>query len=92
MSKKKSRATQTYRLVLIEWDDAAGAPDDKLGWIKIAEAKEHVDLITIRSVGWLINDKKKSYTLVPNITSDAYCDAATVIPKAWVKSIKDLNE
>jgi hypothetical protein len=82
MAKKKTKIKP--RLVLIEWDDAAGPPDRKLGWIKVHEAEKHVQLVRIRSVGWLIREDDVSYCITPNITSDDYCDSSTAIPKKWV--------
>lgn len=88
---KTTKKTKTPpKLVLIEWEDAAGPPDRKLGWIKVNEAQKHVELIMIKSVGWLIREDEKSYCIVPNMTSDDYCDSATAIPKTWVKNIKEI--
>lgn len=79
------------KLVIVEWDDAAGAPDDKLGWITIDEAIKCVGLVRIMSVGWIIRDDLEAMVLIPNITSDESCDSPTVIPKScivWMKELK----
>lgn len=50
------------RLVLIEWVDSLGCA---AGWRHLEDLTP--DILTIRSVGWLLHDRKAAKTIVPHL-------------------------
>lgn len=84
---------ETRRLVLIEWEDAAGMPSDLTGgWQTLVDIETNCQPVIIRSVGWLIVSTKQRVVIVPNLSEDKYGDSPTAIPRKWVKRIVDLTE
>jgi hypothetical protein len=55
-------------LVLVDWVDSYGCP---AGWENLKQDGDPGPL-HVRSVGWLVQDGKKSKTIVPHISDPAY--------------------
>tara|TARA_Y200000002_G_scaffold12099_5_gene9912 strand:+ start:1391 stop:1663 length:273 start_codon:yes stop_codon:yes gene_type:complete len=77
-----------YNLVKINWQDAM---DCETGWhdlkkLKLAKTEPVV------SVGYVILDNEKQYTLVSDFCSDGTSGRAITIPKDWCQKVTKLNE
>ena len=76
-----------YKLVKIKWQDAM---DSETGWhdlknLKLAKTEP------VTSVGYVIVENEKQYTLVSDFCSDGTSGRAITIPKDWTQSLESLE-
>ena len=76
-----------YKLVRLKWQDAM---DSETGWhdlkkLKLAKTEP------VTSVGYVIVENEKQYTLVSDFCSDGTSGRAITIPKDWTQSMESLE-
>lgn len=79
---------KTNKLLYIEWYDAVGGED---GWVSLTSVKK-CEPALIKSCGILLKETKKYVTLALSIdTQHDNVAGFIVIPKKWIKKIKELK-
>lgn len=72
-----------YKIILIEWYDAESCDD----WTPTSDIDHGVALV--KSIGWLINENKKTVTLALNYdTKNEAHSCIMKVPKGMIKSKK----
>lgn len=78
---------EKFKLMYIKWEDASGAD----GWIHIDKVRDAWKLAVIHSIGYLVHEDKKSYTLSMCVSESLpHIGAYMSIPKSCVVSKKVL--
>lgn len=85
MTKKIKRPFQSYDMVEVIWDDAAGLKD---GW---TAKHEKVEPYIALSLGFLIRETAEHILIAQDIDADGSHNGRTQIPKGMVKRIKILR-
>lgn len=76
-----------YKLVKIKWQDAM---DSETGWHDLKKLKR-AKTEPVTSVGYVIVENEKQYTLVSDFCSDGTSGRAITIPKDWTQSMESLE-
>ena len=76
-----------YRLVRISWQDAM---DSETGWHDLKKLKS-AKTEPVVSVGYIIVENDKQYTLVSDFCSDGTSGRAITIPKDWTQKVEALE-
>ena len=74
---------EQYKLVKINWLDAM---DSDTGWHDLKKMKQS-KAEPVQSVGWIINETEKWYTMSADFCSDGTTGRAITIPKDWCQKI-----
>lgn len=86
------RSPSVGDLVICEWEDSSGCSSS---W-QFVEPDVEPELMTCKSVGWLLRKNKKCIVVVPHLSTNTViagqqgCGDMT-IPTAAIRSIKRLN-
>lgn len=75
-------------LVEVVWKDATSVS----GWNSIQDMAEHMEMMTVRTVGYLIKKDKQAIKLAMSHTEDDSTNIAMVVPAGWLVSYKVLRK
>lgn len=78
-----------WKLILVVWVDIVHGYYD--GWCRVKKKSAKLKVSTIKTVGWLVKNKKKSLTVCQNLASDGDGFSLVVIPRGCVKKIRRLK-
>ena len=78
---------EDYRIVRIHWQDAM---DCETGWHDIKKLKS-AKTEPVVSVGYLVVENEKQYTLSSDFCTDGTTGRGISIPKDWCQKIEDLE-
>ena len=76
-----------YKLVLVEWDDAAGS----ILWFPEESARD-MKGIEVCSVGWLVAQNKRYVTIASSKNDQGEFSDRNSIPKGCLRKITELGE
>lgn len=76
----------TFPFFVVDWLDSALNLD---GWISLEDIPE-VDVLPIRSVGWLLKENDKGIVIAPNIAHNQASELIN-IPKCCIIQMHRLN-
>ena len=78
----------TFRLVIVEWIDAQLHTEQ----VKLSELEGHLTLGVRHTTGWLVRETDELIAVASTWDkADENVDGVWVIPKGWVKSIRNVR-
>lgn len=75
--------SQRRKAVIVEWEDITSTQ----GW-KDLETAMAVEIVTVRSMGWILEDSDKYLRIAATISQAEIFNDISLIPKGCILSIK----